>query len=135
MKTSPAEVLQTVLLAKGNGVKLNAETEALIGRFLARNMASLEEEERLEKRQREEAAQSIKEMIEIRKRVRRECPHLKEDGKSALFGQRLNNGQECFVCLKCTSDFFNPPKKELGQFAPPPHLTGNRGIMGAQMNI
>jgi hypothetical protein len=52
-----------------------------------------------------ESLAAIEREIQEKMEAQDNCPHIKEDGKPALAGQRCHDGQPVLICLNCNKEF------------------------------
>jgi hypothetical protein len=107
---------------KGGASEGGTPLDALLTE-LATDLLSSRKKEKAKKEQMAlNAIQVAKEDKERTTREKRRCSHRNQKGESRLSGQVLSNGQLCLICKFCHQEFFEPPKKEYDQIAPPRDL-------------
>lgn len=131
-RDNPKDILQTVLTAAGAGIKLDEGTQELVKKLLAKQLATLEQVEAADEAHVRASLAQAKAIEHQKARLRTGCAHMKTPTRTALQGQRLQNGQTVLVCCRCGTMFHTDPIKQENQYAPPARLMPSRGIGGAE---
>lgn len=111
--TQEALILATAADEPRSGGGLPPELLQLISR---RYQKELEEDERKEeelRRLKESQIEYTKQAMAQKEAMQNACPHIKENGRPRLGGQRLSSGEIVFICQNCHKTWTN---------SPPPHL-------------
>ena len=77
----------------------------LLTKKLAKEAAIEEEQEALQKRRQLAMLEVVKQQIANDAARRNGCSHMKENGKAAIGGQKLQNGHLFLICLHCQQEF------------------------------
>ncbi len=104
------------------GDETNATMKALLGELLKEQLEKFQKDRQKKDRMAMAGVAAAKEAAAAEKAIKDRCSHKKKNGEPRTGGQRLGNGQTCIVCTFCGSEWFNPPKPELGQIACPRDL-------------
>lgn len=126
-----SELMNTVLAAQGQGIDLGEGTKATIQKLLQKQLGDLQLAEENEKKVSLQRAEQAKRIEHQKKFLRENCRHQKENGRTALQGQRLQNGQLALVCCRCGTNFHTPAIKAENQYEPPPRLIPSQHVGGA----
>lgn len=134
-KESAQDILQTVLTAQSAGIKLPEATQKLVEKLLTKQLSVLEQAESAEDAHQRQSLEIAKRIQKQKEQIRASCNHMKTPTRTALQGQRLQNGQMALVCARCGSNFHTNPIAEEGQVAPPARLIPSEGVGGAEVSL
>lgn len=105
--TIPANIRADELQRLFDEGKLNVEDVLRRLQVKEALAAAVKKEAELDQRARAQTAmlQSIAEGEAMRAAGQENCPHRKENGRTALAGQQVSNGQIVLICLHCQKEF------------------------------